>query len=279
MTNSFSRRNGFRVIQEVDISIREDAPDRLREFIVELTFNCGLSAKQIRQIFCSYFRKSPNQDYWSSELVLEEVHSLIANCRWYEVYDLIEKIIEYITEKEILDFDVNEFSDEINDFFIENGIGWILIDGLIEVRGPKHFQQFIKKSIESLSTAGLNTAHSELQEALHDLSRRPNPDITGAIHHAMGALESTVRNVCDNEKMTLGELIKKNKNIFPCPLGEVVLKSWGYASESGRHIKEGGTASYEEAMLILGLASTLCIFLSAKKIILTNVTTSLLAEL
>jgi len=42
-------------------------------------------------------------------------------------------------------------------------------------------------AIESLEAARRNTARGEIHEALGDLSRRPAPDITGAIQHAMVA--------------------------------------------------------------------------------------------
>lgn len=269
MAESFSKRNRYHRVQEVEISIREDAPYELREFVVQLAYDCGYGPKTLRSIFCSALRKSPDNNNWSDfPNVDSEVRGLISDCQWYKVYDLIEKIIEYVNDERnaYSTYDVEKFRNELNEYFLENGIGWTLVEDSIETRGPQHFQESVKNSIESLQNAGFSTAHNELQEALHDLSRRPNPDITGAIHHAMGGLESTARKVCANDKMTLGELIKKNPQIFPRPLDEAVTKAWGYASESGRHIKEGGTASHEEALLIVGLASTLCMYLSTKNI-------------
>lgn len=264
MAESFSKRNRYHQVQELEITVREDAPDELREFVVQLAYECGYEPSTLRNIFCSALRKAPDRSNWSEYPNIDsEIRGLISNCQWYKVYDLIEKIVEHGADTPY-SYDIEKFKSELNEYFLENGIGWYLVEDAIETRGPQHFQASVKNSIESLQISGFHTAHNELHEALYDLSRRPNPDITGAIHHAMGALESTARKVCGNDKMTLGELIKNNPLILPRPLGEAVSKAWGYASESGRHIKEGGTASYEEALLIVGLASTLCMYLSAK---------------
>jgi len=44
-----------------------------------------------------------------------------------------------------------------------------------------------------LETAKLETAKTEIREALNDLSRRPTPDITGAIQHSLACLECVAR--------------------------------------------------------------------------------------
>lgn len=264
MSESFSKRNRYHQVVEAEIIVREDAPSELRDFVIQLAYECGYKPSTLRSIFCSALRKAPDRGNWSEYPNIDgEVSYLIHSCQWYRVYDLIEKIVEQGMGARY-SYDIERFSQELNEYFLESGIGWELSEGLIETRGPQHFQASVKASIASLHVSGYQTAHNELQEALHDLSRRPNPDVTGAIHHAMGALESIARKTCGNDKLTLGEIVKKYPNILPRPLDEAVSKSWGYASEAGRHIKESGTASQEEALLIVGLASTLCAYLSAK---------------
>lgn len=264
MTEPFSKRNRYHQVHEVEITVREDAPCELREFIVQLAYECGYRPNTLRSIFCSALRKAPNRNNWSEYPNIDgEVADLIGTCPWYKVYDIIEKIIEYGTN-ERHSYDIEKFNNEINEYFVENGIGWNLSEGIIETRGPQHLQESVKAAITSLYASGYPTARKELQEALHDLSRRPSPDTTGAIHHSMGALESAARKFCGNDKLTLGEIVKKFPTILPRPLDEAVSKAWGYASESGRHIREGGTASHEEALLVVGLASALCAYLSAK---------------
>ena len=116
-----------------------------------------------------------------------------------------------------------------------------------------------------LTSTGLRTAQQELHEALMDLSRRPDPDISGAIQHSMAALECVAREVTGNPRATLGEIIKRNPGLIPKPLDDAVAKAWGYASEHARHIREGRMPSYEEAELVVGLCASVSTYLVKKK--------------
>ena len=115
-----------------------------------------------------------------------------------------------------------------------------------------------------MEKANLGTAKTEIREALNDLSRRPNADITGAIQHSLASLECVARQIAGNTKMTLGELIKKYPNIVPKPLDEAISKIWGFTSEQGRHLREGGQPTYVEAELVVGLSAVLTTYLGKK---------------
>jgi len=108
------------------------------------------------------------------------------------------------------------------------------------------------------------TTQNEIHQALSDLSRRPQPDLTGAIQHALVALECIARDVCGDPKATLGNILKRYPNLVPQPLDTAVEKAWGYASEHGRHLREGREPSLEEAELLVGIASVVATYLSKK---------------
>lgn len=103
-----------------------------------------------------------------------------------------------------------------------------------------------------------------MHEAVADLSRRPSPDITGAIQHAMASLECVARETCGDPKATLGEIIKRHNELIPPPLDQAISKAWGYASEHARHIREGREPAYAEAELIVGLCASVSTYLSRK---------------
>ena len=52
---------------------------------------------------------------------------------------------------------------------------------------------------------------------------------------------------------------------IPRPLDAAVEKAWGYASERGRHLKEGNAPTHEEVELVVGIAATVATYLSRKK--------------
>ena len=97
-----------------------------------------------------------------------------------------------------------------------------------------------------------------------DASRRPQPDVTGALQHSLAALECVMRDVCGDPKATLGTLLARNKGLIPAPLDQGVEKIWGFASEQGRHLREGREPSIEDAELAVHVAAAVALYLVRK---------------
>jgi hypothetical protein len=259
----FSKRQGLKS-QEKEITIRHEAPQGLREFIIQTVIALGHEPNFIRDIICRVLRKIPNRDNWSPyPNIFNETVELITECEWFYVYDIIEAFYKALNSKER-----QSFQEEVNDFFLLNGIGWKLENGTIEVRGDENFELELTNAISILHEAKLHTAKTEIKEALSDLSRRPEADVTGAIQHSLACLECVAREITGT-KMTLGDLIKKHSEIIPKPLDQAISKIYGFASEQGRHLQEGRQPNYDEAELTVGLSAVLSTYLS-KKIIREN---------
>lgn len=255
---SFSKRHGFASVQEAEISIREDAPEDFRGFIIQLAYGHGFKPSTLRSLVCNVLKKMPDPSNWSERPnIHDEVTNHIFDCKWYKVYDILERIISYLGETNY-DHDIyNSFLNEVNEYFIENGIGWKVVNGLIEYRGTEAFELVVKTAHSSEQDAGHITASKELHQAIGDLSRRPDPDATGAIQHAMASLECVAREVTGDRKANLGEIMKRHTSIIPEPLDQAIVKAWGYASENGRHIREGREPTVNEAELVVGLCAAL----------------------
>ncbi len=261
---TFSSRHGFRQATNAEITVRHDAPHELRGVLVELAYSCGFGPKSLRSLVCRVLLKRLDPNNWSQYPNIDyEVRELIDNCNWYRVYDVAEEICHKMLEAPF-SYDPDKFQAELNMFFFENGIGWQVTNGRIEVRGPEAVQETVNSTKTLLTSTGLKTAQHELHEALVDLSRRPEPDISGAIQHSMAALECVAREVTGNPRATLGEIIKRNSVLIPKPLDDAVAKAWGYASEHARHIREGRLPSYEEAELVVGLCASVSTYLVKK---------------
>lgn len=257
---NFSKRKGFNSLNQKEIVVREDAPEGLRGFIRMAFYNLGKKPSDLRSITSRVLKIPPDRNNWSDFPNIDyEVEEHLMNCQWYKVYDIIEVIIQSLDHQQALDF-----ADEINEYFIENGIGWKIEDGLVETRGDDVFETAVKTVEKVLEIAKLPTAKTEIKEAIKDLSRRPEPDITGAIQHSLACLECVAREVSGNKKATLGELIKKHPNIVPKPLDVAIEKIWGFTSEQGRHLKEGNAPDYLEAELVVELTASISTYLGKK---------------
>lgn len=252
----FSKRYGFASIAEVEISVREDAPDMLRSFVVQLAYDHSFKPSSLRYLACKALKKSPDASNWSEYPNIDnEVNDLLCGCKWYKVYDVIERILNHLSENAYRNT-YDSFEKELNEYFVENGIGWKVVDGLIEYRGPDSFESIIKSAQATEQVSGHITASKELHQAISDLSRRPSPDPTGAIQHAMASLECVARELTGDQKATLGDIMKRHGAILPTPLDQAIVKAWGYASVNGRHIREGREPSLNEAELIVGLCAS-----------------------
>lgn len=257
---TFSKRQGLFSIKEKEITVREDAPEGLRGFIKMIFYDLKKTPSDLRAITTRVLKIPPDTNNWSEYPNIDnEVAHHLESCEWYLVYDIIETIIMKLNPK-----DGETFANEINEYFITNGIGWKIENGQIETRGDEVFETAIKTVVSVLETAKLQTAKTEIREAINDLSRRPTPDITGAIQHSLACLECVTREFTGDKKSTLGELMKKFQGVIPVPLDQAVTKIWGFTSEQGRHLREGQAPEYMEAELVVEVTSAIATYLGKK---------------
>lgn len=255
--DSFSSRQGL-ARPDAEIHIRNDAPQMVRDAVIQIAYKCGLKPSDLRSLLCALLFRAPDRANWSDFPNIDsEVRELIEDCEWFEVYDLIEELAKKCSTRG------QDFSDEMNRFFRVTGVGWQLVDNQVEMRGSEVFEIAVRHGQSELRQQGRTTAANELHEALNDLSRRPVSETTGAIQHAMAALECVVRDVIGS-KDTLGQLVQRNAGIFPPPIDQIVEKAWGYTSNYGRHLTEGQQPRFEEAELMVGISGVLCRYLSRR---------------
>src|SRR5260221_10141814 len=179
----FSDRHGFKP-KEVPITVRNDAPEELRTVVVDLAYEFGLPPGSMRDLVCTVLRKRPDLSNWSEYPNVDgEVRKRVDEAEWYRVYDIIEEIYDQLDEPQD-----EGFAKELNKYFRETGIGWQLGDGELQIRGTDALETTVAMAGRLLREGGRKTAAVELQEALRDLSGRPDPDITGAVQHALAAV-------------------------------------------------------------------------------------------
>lgn len=258
MGERFSDRYNYGAA-EPEISVREDAPENLRYAVAQIAVDCGMSPKTLRAVVCAVLYVAPDErNNWSDyPNVWGEIRGLLDDCPWYKVYDIAEAINQRLAER--YDGAAERFRTALDRFFREQGIGWSFGSDGITFRGGDSFQALTAQASQTLAESGRANAAREIHEAIRDISRRPKPDITGAIQHAMTAVESTARDVVGS-KETLGGLVSALN--LPKPLDIAVEKLWGYSSNWARHIQEGQQLDANHAELLVGVACAVCTFLA-----------------
>lgn len=268
--NRFSERHGLEP-PPAKITVTRDAPYEFRGIFVDLGYEAGFGPHQLRSIVCKMLRVREDPNNWSAFPNVDlEVRDHIDSCEWYEVYDIIEAIYNNLLRESRNYSSAQDtvrpqyFEDELNKYFLKKGIGWQLVEGEVRVRGEQSFEDTLSCATSALSDSGRPTAAKEFRQALHDLSRRPAADVTGALQHALAAVECVMRDVTGNQKATLGCLLTRYKGAIPAPLDQAVEKIWGFASEQGRHLREGKEPAQDEAELAVHVAAAVATYLAKK---------------
>jgi AbiJ N-terminal domain 4 len=259
--NPFSRRHGFRA--RVPITVREDAPATLRAGLLGILDDMGFSYSGMRDLICPVLHEFPNPNNWSEvPNIRDEVYSLVQNCDWFRIYDIAEAAYQHF----VINNQAANYAGHLNALFEDLGIGWQMLDGQIVTRGDQEFEIAVAHAAVQIEAAGLRTAKSELDEARADLSRRPEPDLTGTVQHCVAALECVARTVSGDDRATLGEIIQRHAAEIgiPRPLDIAIERMWGYASEMARHLREGRVPAREEAEFLLSVSASIIAYLLQK---------------
>ena len=267
--STFSDRHGYG-IPEAEITVRHEAPEWLRILVVRIAYDAGLHPSDLRDILCDLLFEAPDSGNWSEFPNIDhEVNCLLRNAEWFQVYDFVELIADFLSKRhqpiQMTNLrPLDHFTSKLNEAFLLKGVGWKLVDRRIQLRGPESFEVTVGQAKDLLEASGLQIAHNEMHEALLDLSRRPAADVTGAICHGMAALECVAREATGNPKATLGELVKKYPDLLPRPLDDAVGKIWGFTSERGRHLRENDAPDIREAELVVELAGCITSYVVKK---------------
>lgn len=169
--------------------MRNDAPERLREAVVTIAYCACLEPSDVRSIVCQVLLRAADRNNWSNFPNIDvEVRDNLRDCLWFDVYDVVEGIAGYLQQHPRQTSDHKQasavFDEQLNRFFRREGIGWQLVQGRLEMRGTEAFELAVRQGRDELWAAGKTTAATELHEAIQDMSRRPDPEITGAVQHA-----------------------------------------------------------------------------------------------
>jgi AbiJ N-terminal domain 4 len=257
---TFSNRHGI-TATPAEITVRYDAPNELRDALISLAQSVGINQHRTREIICGVLLTAPNSNNWSAGNVLNECFELIYSAPWNRVYEIAEVLSADYNRQNGYPAD-DFYEHRLNEFFLEKGYGWKIQEGKIEVRGTIEFESAVKIASELLVSSGRVTAKTEIKEALQDLSKRPDPDLSGAVHHGVNALECLARDLTGLPSKSLGEISKNIAELkLVKPLDKALEGLWGYTSQYGRHIVEGNPPTYEDAELVVTLSSALITYL------------------
>lgn len=175
-------------------------------------------------------------------------------CKWFEVYDFIEEISldqSKLLSKESLEW-INQVLEEQNAAYRFVG------EEIVEITD----QQEIKAIEDGLEHPD-KPVRTHLEAALRMLSDRHAPDYRNSIKESISAVEAACRLVCGDTSATLGDALKKVKNLHPA-LSRAFNQLYGYTSDASgvRHsLIDEANITYADAKFMLVACSAFVSYL------------------
>lgn len=198
-----------------------------------------------------------------ARLYQEDVKNHILTAAWFEVYDLIEFIVENTDTKPIK----QKFIEKCNLILERESSAYRFVDGLItEITSEEE----IKTIDESINDSPSNV-ETHLKNALILLSDKKEPDYRNSIKESISAVESICKLIVNDKKTTLGWALKKieeESKIDLHPSLKAAFKSlYDYTNDADgiRHaLKEESNLNYEDAKFMLVSCSAFINYLIVK---------------
>ena len=251
----FSIRNGY--VNPRNALQFEEASEHLRISVYNAIYQIfGESPKGAgydalcKDIWGRYWHQPASSFPYYYYEIYDQLLSYLKDCQWYEVYDLIEFILDDLRELveglekmgyvdyRYEDSPLDEAVVEINEALESERSGYRAIGSHIVPITNEQELQAIETALEDNRSAEGSTYY--LDSALGKLSERPNPDCRNAIKEAVQAVESMTKSIAGGKCNTLGKALSELKKRDEIP--ELLLESWeklngfsNYAASGIRH--------------------------------------------
>ncbi len=190
------------------------------------------------------------------------IRSHFFKCVWYDVYEMLEFIVNYYSRSEHM---ICEF----NSILESELSGYRFIDGKLAPITSRESNKAIETAIENAKGFFHNTS-AHLQQAITLLSRKPQPDYRNSIKESISAVEALCATVAGQPDATLGQALKVIDADVPLhgALRSAFEKLYGYTSDADgiRHaLMEESSLEQEDAIFMLVACSAFVSYVIAKR--------------
>jgi hypothetical protein len=277
----FSKIYGLRPTSEG--LIYEDVPMTARiglYHLIEMHFNqwdekTYKAYLELYRRICVAIRIPRNRRVYSSTLASSAIEGLCNNCPWWHFYDICQVVWDMLHTERYYNDDWKKFAIEVNTLFREEQLGFEFKEGKIEKVGSGFIDAQVKEARYLLKEPEFKGADQQFEKAIRALNVRPSPDKENCIKDAIGAIESVVRIITNNEKAMLDDVIRNaaRRGVIPKPLDQNFIKLYAYrGNEPG--VAHGAvsesTVTIDEAELVLAMSAAMIIYLVKKRVHLTD---------
>ena len=178
-----------------------------------------------------------------------------SSCQWFEVYDLLEEIAT--DQSELISEKTRQW---INSTLEQHNAAYRFVGTEIaEITDKNEIQ-----AIEAALGASASPVRTHLDSALRMLSDKEAPDYRNSVKESISAVEAACRLVTGNTSATLGDALKRVKNLHPA-MSRAFSQLYGYTNDASgiRHsLIDEATISYADAKFMLVTCSAFVSYLT-----------------
>jgi hypothetical protein len=275
---TFSERQGLKPIRQVvqtdsmDAELRNRLWNVLRNLFPSFregyTFTHDGNAYLMgfcRTLWHEYFKRPTDSiPQWPHEAIAQ-IRKYFFECRWYEVYDLLEFIVPKVSSS----YNLASNTQTLNEVLASELSAYRFVGGKIAPISSEQEKQTIEQAIARTFDA-YSTSSEHLQQAVNLLARKPAPDYRNSIKESISAVEALCAVITGNVKATLGQALKVIDAEAPLhgALRAAFDKLYGYTSDADgiRHaLMEEAKLEQEDAIFMLVACSAFVSYVIAKQ--------------
>lgn len=212
-------------------------------------------------LWMDLFKKPLDTLNYDWDTTLESIRKYYFGCEWNEVYDFVEFVANNYERPAAHPRLVNS----CNVLLERERSAYRFVGNIITRVTEEHEVAEIENAIQ----VSRGPVKDHIRRALEMMSDRKNPDFRNSIKESISGVESLVKVVLNEDKGTLGQLLKKLKDEIDLhPALEAAFGSlYGYTSDKGgiRHaLMESADIDYADAKLMLVVCSTFINYVEEK---------------
>jgi hypothetical protein len=263
----FSERMGFVKVSDVFQidSISQGLRNRIYNTIWQMLPNENKQRAVYSVIHCEFYKLPHNSFQHYGSHISGSFDDSFNHSEWYQIYDLLEYIINLYYKPEFADYVTytkDQFITKLNLIFENERSGYRIIDNLVTPIIDNNEIESIEEAINQQDNASIH-----LKTALQHLSNKQNPDYRNSIKESISAVEFVIRTI--TKENTLGKGLNKiqAKIHLPTVLKDGFEKIYAYTNneEGIRHaLMEEPNLKLEDAKFMLVSCSAFTNYLKSK---------------
>lgn len=254
----FSERKGYKeVTNTIQIEeINTETRNLLWNIFYVETLEMFYNDVEFMKIYWASYRKRTLDTMPGS--LIEEIKQIFIAGIWYEIYDFLEFILNFLNTPGLNQMVNNVLEKELVGYrFINN-----LITDIIN-------SQEIEMLEDALTDEDFPNVKAHLQRALALLGDRKNPDYRNSIKESISAVESIAKEIAQKPKAELKEALKEieKKGKLHGAMKNAFLSLYGYTSDANgiRHaLMEEPNLTADDAKFFLLTCTSFINYLKAK---------------